>query len=251
MVVNTHFHSQNLKKRGNICMNKVIIYDFDGTLTPYPMPKFEILELCGLKGGASNLEFVRQVKERKHVEFVRACYEVYLETILKAGFPLTDATFIKGAETVALNEGVLDCLSYLKENNVKNYVLSAGVKVYLEHTPVIKYLEDIYASTFAYENGIAKDVGYCLTEKKKVDAIQEIMTQNNMLDCSNVIYIGDGMTDFYAMEYVHNHHGISILVNDKKEILKEMEHIVDYCFLPDFSLQSDLVQRINQVFQLK
>ena len=29
-------------------MKKIIIYDFDGTLTPYPMPKLEILEKCGI-----------------------------------------------------------------------------------------------------------------------------------------------------------------------------------------------------------
>jgi len=29
-------------------MKKIIIYDFDGTLTPYPLPKFEILEKSGM-----------------------------------------------------------------------------------------------------------------------------------------------------------------------------------------------------------
>lgn len=33
---------------------KIIIYDFDGTLTPYSLPKFEILEKSGLKDGAFN-----------------------------------------------------------------------------------------------------------------------------------------------------------------------------------------------------
>ena len=37
---------------------KIIIYDFDGTLTPYAMPKFEILEKSGLNDGAYNPQFL-------------------------------------------------------------------------------------------------------------------------------------------------------------------------------------------------
>ena len=43
----------------------IIIYDFDGTLTPYPVPKFEILEKCGAKGDGFN-QFYLNVKKKSH-----------------------------------------------------------------------------------------------------------------------------------------------------------------------------------------
>ena len=42
-----------------------------------------------------------------------------------------------------------------------------------------------------------------MSDKNKVDAIKDIvkMTGNNENNCQNIIYIGDGFTDYYAMEY--------------------------------------------------
>ena len=40
-------------------MNKIIIYDFDGTLTPLPITDFKILEKCGYVGGGNNIEVIK------------------------------------------------------------------------------------------------------------------------------------------------------------------------------------------------
>ena len=40
---------------------KIIIYDFDGTLTPYPIPKLEILEKCGINKGLNNKDFLNKI----------------------------------------------------------------------------------------------------------------------------------------------------------------------------------------------
>ena len=50
-----------------IYLNKVfemkkIIYDFDGTLTPFSIPRFSILEKCGYEDGALNPKFLNEVK---------------------------------------------------------------------------------------------------------------------------------------------------------------------------------------------
>ena len=53
-----------------IYLNKVfemkkIIYDFDGTLTPFSIPRFSILEKCGYEDGALNPKFLNEVKAIK------------------------------------------------------------------------------------------------------------------------------------------------------------------------------------------
>ena len=66
---------------------KIIIYDFDGTLTPYPVPRFEILEKCGIKEEGIN-EFYELVKNKaitKKTDLYQILYETYFETIKSAG----------------------------------------------------------------------------------------------------------------------------------------------------------------------
>lgn len=53
-----------------------------------------------------------------------------------------------------------------------------------------------------------------MSDKNKVVAIEEILKTigNKDNDCSNVIYIGDGLTDYYAMKYIKEHGGTTIFV---------------------------------------
>lgn len=58
---------------------KIIIYDFDGTLTPYPVTKIGVLETLGFDGGMMSNKFMEMVRERwlsKNTDVYNACYEV-------------------------------------------------------------------------------------------------------------------------------------------------------------------------------
>ena len=188
-------------------MKSIIIYDFDGTLTPYSLPKFEILEKCGLQHGALNPNFLEMSKNKaqdEKVDLYTAIYRTYFEIIKNANLSLSDDNFCLGANTVIYNNGVVDFLNFLKDNGVSNYLLSSGIKVYLEKTNIAHFFEKIYGTTFIYNsNGEAIGIDYLMSDKNKVDAIKDIvkMTGNNENDCQNIIYIGDGFTDYYAMEY--------------------------------------------------
>jgi len=93
-------------------MKKTIIYDFDGTLTQFPLPKFEILEKCGLEGGASNPIFIKRVKET-NTDFYVSIYKTYFEVIKENDFELTDNNFCLGNDNVIYNEGVKDFLEMI------------------------------------------------------------------------------------------------------------------------------------------
>ena len=61
----------------------VVIYDFDGTLTPYPMPKLEILEKNGMKDGSYNplfLELSRKKARDKNMNLYQAMFEHLMQT---------------------------------------------------------------------------------------------------------------------------------------------------------------------------
>lgn len=189
-------------------MNKIIIYDFDGTLTPYALPKFEILEKCGLKHGAHNpyfLELSQKRAKEANIDLYKALYDIYFETIKNAGFKLTDENFSLGYDKVDYNPGVREFLNMLYQNNINNYLLSSGVKVFLEKVSISPYFQEIYATIFTYDqNDEANGIEFLMSDKNKVIAIKEILKKNgiNNEECSNIIYIGDGLTDYYAMKYI-------------------------------------------------
>lgn len=232
-------------------MSKIIIYDFDGTLTPFPIPKFDFLEACGFKDGLRNKELNIKVNNRsveKNISKFQALYEEVLACLKENNYELNDETFSIGCKDVIYNEGVEEFLEYLNNNNVDNYLLSSGIKVFLEHTSVGKYFKEIYATTFKYENGQLIDVDYLMSPRNKVDAIKDIMKKNGMRDCSDIIYIGDGMTDFHAMEFVINNNGTSIFVygDNSKDGLEQINDVVSFRTRADYRLDKELFKYIKE-----
>lgn len=242
-------------------MKNIIIYDFDGTLTPYPMPKLEILEKNGMKDGSYNplfLELSRKKARDKNMNLYQAMFETYCEIILSNGDKLIDENFSLGHDKVEYNNGVLEFFEMLNKNNIKNYLVSSGIKVFLQKTSVASYFEEIYATTFKY-NKMHEAIGidFLMSDENKVYAIKQILQKNNIFteDCSKVIYIGDGLSDYYAMKYVKEHGGICILVflsSNAKEIASMKEkNIVSLFTKADFSIDSELTQYVNKLCRIK
>lgn len=237
-------------------MKKIIIYDFDGTLTPYPVPRFEILEKCGIKGEGVN-DFYAQVKTKaitKNIDLYQALYETYFETIQNAGFQLIDSNLCLGYDNVTYNKGVYEFLSDLQKNGIKNYLLSSGLKVFLDKVEVANFFSKIYATTFNYnENNEVSSIKYLMSDKNKVEVIRKIISDNNYAqdDCSDIIYIGDGLTDAFAMEYVKKNNGITIFVyydeNSKEMKMIQEKDVVTFYALADFSPNGKLDNYVKKL----
>ena len=242
-------------------MKNIIIYDFDGTLTTNSLPRFEILERSGVKNGLANLKFIKQVIEKsknKKIDYYQAVYETYFELIKNAGYSLTDKNLVIGYNKIEYNNGVLDLLDMLSKNDINNYLLSSGIKVFLEKTYIAPYFKDIYATTFTYnENKEVTGVDFLMSDKNKVLAIKDILKKNgySIDDCSNVIYVGDGLTDYYAMKYVKEHNGTSILVynnqNSKELISSKQRSVVNIYSDTDFTQNGDLNRQIKSLCKIK
>lgn len=236
-------------------MKKIIVYDFDGTLTPYPMPKLEVLEKCGLEGGVSNRNFLSSALKKskeEQIDLYESFYSVAFATIKKSKIELTDDNISLGSDKVVYNKGVIDFLKELKNSNIDNYLLSSGMKVFLERTKVAEYFKKIYATTFTYDNEKKiNGVDFLMSDQNKEVVMKEILKENNIKedDCKNIIYIGDGLSDYYVMKYVKEHGGETILVyldSDKKEVLAMKEKgVVTKAYEANFSKDSNLY---NEVF---
>lgn len=232
-------------------MKKIVIYDFDGTLTPYPITVLGILENCGFIGGGNNFNFKKLVSERmleKNISVYNSFYETIFDVVESNGYFLNDEVLSIGADRIEYNNGVEEFLKYLNNQGIDNYIISSGMKCFLDNTSISKYFKDIYATTFKYKNGMVEDIENIVTDVKKIDAVKDIISKNNFVDCSNIVYIGDGLTDLPIMEFVKNNGGTTIYVSDNVNDIDN--NIVSYCFNKDYSKDNDIFKVISEKFNI-
>ena len=146
----------------------------------------------------------------------------------------------------------------LYQNNISNYLLSSGIKVFLEKVSISPYFKEIYATTFTYNQDYeANGIEFLMNDKNKVIAIKEILKKNGIENenCSTVIYIGDGFTEYYAMKYIKEHGGTSIFVyknlNSKDmQSIKERD-VVDFYTEADFSQNGELYNYVKKLCRIR
>jgi Putative Phosphatase. len=227
--------------------NIQIVYDFDGTLTPKSIPMFQILK----ENGFTEESFEKGIEEYRKLND-EDIYQSWFTNFLNVcnTVKLTNENIALGAKDVEYNPGLLtyfDNVNDLANNesvSLKHYIVSSGIKEYLKKTTIASYIENIFATTFKYdENNIARGIDYLAKDQKKVDAIKNINISNNREenDCTNLIYLGDGLTDYYAMDFVINHGGISILVTPNgNEPNEKLFNVSSAMFKADYSNNSEL-----------
>ncbi len=235
-------------------MLKAVIYDFDGTLTPESTAQFQILEKSGFKNGMDDPRFfvaVKTMMKEKKIGLYEATIWVLLDTVRSAGYHLTDKNIGLGADERVYNSGVEELLIYLKDHNIQNYLLSSGAQAYLKQLKIAPYFEGIYASVLSYDdNGEADGIERVMSEEEKVVALQEIAERVNDTpdNFSGIVYIGDGPTDFAALEYIKQRGGIAVLVNNK-DIDTKLTGIVNLVTTTDFTQDGELMQYLKRLIE--
>lgn len=235
-------------------MLKALIYDFDGTLTPYVRPQFAILEKAGLENGCDNPDFfaeVHRIAARDKLDVFDAMIRHILAIVQAGGYALTDENIALGADSREYRPGVPEFLQRYQQLGILNYLLSSGSKAYLAHTKIAPFFAEIYASTLKYNNqGEATGPDHVMSTEAKIDSLKTIATVCNgsAEDCSGLIYIGDGPTDIPVMTYTKAHGGITIMVCDEQnaaEVAKLSDQpagqdVVSQRFAADFRTGSEL-----------
>lgn len=191
-----------------------IIYDFDGTLTPSPVPFFPILKDCGI----TEKEFyqkISELKDKRITDSYESLFQFLLSIIQESNLEKHDVT--KGADKLIFCEGLEDWFDNLDNSSDKvfsHYIVTSGIEEFLYASKIAKKMTKIFGASFVHENGKLKSIEKLITDKGKIDYIKKINCLHGRKenDCTNLIYIGDGLTDYYAMEFVFSNGGTSILV---------------------------------------
>ena len=147
----------------------------------------------------------------------------------------------------------------------EHYIISSGLKEIIEGTPIAEEFKEIYAASFCYdEHGVACWPAMAVNYTSKTQflfrvnkgvldvtehrALNEFMPEEKRrVPFSNMIYIGDGLTDVPSMKLTKLNGGHSIAVwQEDEQISNEMllEGRVDFAVKADYSRGSDMEKMV-------
>ncbi len=220
-----------------------MIYDFDGTLTPQPMQEYTILPKLGVNpkrfwhtvkqeaektGGDEMLTYMRLLVEKleakqQHLNRSDLCS---LGARIQY-FPGVKSWFERIAKYVRKRGG--------GNIRLENYIISAGQKEILKGVSIRNHFTAMFASEYFFDhhdratwpNILINDTiktQYIFRINKGLDApINEYMPEDQRrIPFSNIVYIGDGMTDVPGMTVTKKNGGYAIAVH-RPRTLKSIE----------------------------
>ena len=216
-----------------------IMYDFDHTLSPRDMQEYGFIPDLGMEADAFWHKCVTAMKQNQMDQILAYMYMMLEEA--------------KGK--LIVNRSMVP----------EHYIISSGLKEIIEGTPIAKEFKEIYAASFCYdEHGVACWPAMAVNYTSKTQflfrvnkgvldvtehrALNEFMPEEKRrVPFSNMIYIGDGLTDVPSMKLTKLNGGHSIAVwQEDEQISNEMllEGRVDFAVKADYSRGSDMEKMV-------
>ena len=221
--------------------NKIIaiMYDFDKTLCTKDMQEYTFIPNLGI----SSEEFwsaANKLREVDKMDQVLTYMYLMVTKTEEIGHHLTADYLRKMGDEIELFPGVIDWFKRISEYGeaagvtIEHYIISSGVKEIIEGSKIGKYFKMVFASEFYYDKfGHAKWPNRAINYSDKTQFLFRI--NKGILDCaddytinrkmeaddrrvpfSNMIYIGDGLTDVPCMRLVKDNGGVSVAVYTDK-----------------------------------
>lgn len=244
--------------------NKVIalMYDFDKTLCTKDMQEYTFIPNLGITAGEFWSE-ANKLREVDKMDQVLTYMYLMVKKTEDIGYHLTKDYLKDMGDKVELFPGVTSFFerinAYGREKGitVEHYIISSGVKEIIEGSKIGKYFKRIYASEFYYDekgHAVWPKIAINYTNKTQflmrinkgiLDTADDYRINKKMeekdrrIAISNMIYIGDGLTDVPCMKLTKDGGGVSIAVyTDKSEkVAKELyeDERINYMAKADYS----------------
>jgi len=214
-----------------------IVYDFDGTLSPGTMQQHSLLPELGYD---KHEDFWREAKA--------TCKEwdgdeilAYMQLLIsRSNESLTREILRSHGAKLPLFEGVTDWFHRLNtyaDNyrlTLEHYVISSGIREMIEGCAIYANFKKVFASSFAYREGIAVWPSLVINYTTKTqflfrinkgienswdnEAINRwIPLEDRSIPFKRMIFIGDGDTDIPSMKLTRQQGGAAIAVFDPQQ----------------------------------
>ena len=218
-----------------------IMYDFDKTLCTKDMQEYTFIPDLGM----SSVDFwtdANKLRETDKMDQVLTYMYLMVKKTEDNNTYLTKEYLNKIGDDIELFPGVTNWFKrinkYAEERGIiiEHYIISSGVKEIIEGSKIGKYFKDVYASEFYYnEFGYAvwpklainytNKTQYLIRINKGISDIADDYSINKRMNIkdkripiTNMIYVGDGLTDVPCMKLTKDGGGVSIAVyTDKSE----------------------------------
>jgi 2-hydroxy-3-keto-5-methylthiopentenyl-1-phosphate phosphatase len=260
-------------------MNKkpivAILYDFDSTLAVSDMQNFGFIPALGM----TPAQFWQATTEFSNVSGVERTLS-YLYMMCKMtkdkGIKMTEGWLNEMGKNIQFFPGVLDWFDRINAFGesvgvkVEHYLISSGNKEIVDGCPIAKKFKRVYACEFLFDsvtkepiwpklsiNFTQKTQYFFRISKGVYDANDDVgvnqKTPTHRIPYSNIVYIGDGMTDIPAMIIAKNNGGKSIAVfpKGKEEKVEGLYHDgrVNYACMADYREGKDLEKVMQLIIQ--
>ncbi|MCR5491287.1 MAG: haloacid dehalogenase-like hydrolase, partial [Bacilli bacterium] len=262
----------NAMNKRPIC---AILYDFDSTLAVTDMQNFGFIPAMGM----TPAEFwgrTTKFSEATGCEKILSYLYVMNQVAKEKGIKMDEAFLHECGKNIQFFPGVLTWFKrindYGKEHGVRveHYLVSSGNKEIVDGCPIAKEFKVIYGCEYVFDknthevlwpklaiNYTQKTQYFFRISKGVYDATDDIGVNEKKPDrrvpYSNMVYIGDGMTDIPSMIIVKSNGGKSIAVypkgkGDKVESLRD-DGRVNYACVADYSSGKGLEQIMQLIIQ--
>jgi len=218
-----------------------IMYDFDKTLCAKNMQEYTFIPNLNIEPSEFWKEADNLRIEQKMDQVLTYMY-LMQKKMNDVNKPLKKEYLNKLGKDILLYDGVEEWFErinkYGKEHGliIEHYIISSGLKEIIEETKIGKYFKNIYASEYLYNEkseAVWPKIAINYTNKtqflirinkgildtsddyninKRMDSI------NKRIPTTNMIYIGDGITDVPCMKLTKERGGVSIAVYNNKSI---------------------------------
>ena len=253
-----------------------ILYDFDKTLCTTDMQEYDFIKNLGMSPEEFWGEAGRLAKQYE-MEKILAYMLVMIRQCKEKDIPLTEEYLRSCGEHVELYSGVATWFDRINDFgkslgvNIEHYIISSGTYEIIQGTPIAKYFKKVFACRYVYdESGEAVWPAHAINYTLKTQYIYRI--SKGILDLtddegvnreqdeslrriaySNMIYIGDGLTDIPCMKMVKERGGKSIAVypEGKGETVKPLvdDDRINYVCVADYSENSTMERIVKLMIE--
>lgn len=253
-----------------------IMYDFDKTLSTRDMQDFALIPSLGMESRdfwqAAN-DFGSEQKMDGILAYMYTC----INQARKHGKPLRREDLVAHGKSVEFFDGVDTWFDRIEEYGksqgveIEHYIISSGMKEIIEGTPIADRFKEIFACEYYFdENGDAvwpkTAVNYTnktqfvyrinkgvLDVSNDVDLNRSMPDDSKRIPFTNMIYLGDGLSDVPCMKMMQAYGGTSIAVypegqrNKVEELL--LKDRVNFIFPADYSETSELYSAMQSIIR--
>ena len=253
-----------------------LLYDFDKTLCTQDMQNYAFIPSLGMEPG----DFWREANTfgwSQHMDGILAYMYTMIRKCRELELPLTRSFLSRCGQNIVFFPGVLDWFARINRFasllgvQTEHYVISSGLREIIDGSAIAGSFKEIYASEFYYDelgrpawpklavNFTAKTQFVYRINKGVLDVSDDQTLNASMPDDSkrvpftNMIYIGDGLSDVPCMKMMRAYGGQAIAVYQDanrpgvEQLLRQGR--VDFIFPADYREGTGLEVTVKNIIR--